>query len=141
MNTRSGTWLLMLPGLLWLGLLMVVPCLLIFVLIFSFFAVPPAYQHRVLFWGVVGALVMRGAFIFAGAALLERFDWILYLFGAFLLFTAFKMLRHNELSLDPQRNPVLRFVGRFVSLSPDYDGRKVFTRRGITMHLEKQCTD
>ena len=101
----------------------------IFVLIFSFFAVPPAYQHRVLFWGVVGALVMRGAFIFAGAALLERFDWILYLFGAFLLFTAFKMLRHSEMTLDPKQNRVLRLVGRLVPMSDQYDGQKLFSRR------------
>ena len=101
----------------------------IFVLIFSFFSVPAAYQHRVLFWGVVGALVMRGIFIVAGAALLERFDWILYLFGAFLLFTAFKMLRHTEMTLDPQQNRVLRLVGRIVPLTPDYDGQRMFTRR------------
>ena len=101
----------------------------IFVLIFSFFSVPAAYQHRVLFWGVVGALVMRGIFIVAGAALLERFDWILYLFGAFLLFTAFKMLRHTEMTLDPQQNRLLRLVGRIVPLTPDYDGQRMFTRR------------
>ena len=100
----------------------------IFVLIFSFFAVPPSYQHRVLFWGVVGALVMRGIFIIAGAALLERFDWILYLFGAFLLFTAFKMLRHSEMTLDPKQNRVLRLVGRFVPMSDQYDGQKLFSR-------------
>ena len=100
----------------------------IFVLIFSFFAVSPSYQHRVLFWGVVGALVMRGIFIIAGAALLERFDWILYLFGAFLLFTAFKMLRHSEMTLDPKQNRVLRLVGRFVPMSDQYDGQKLFSR-------------
>jgi len=105
----------------------------IFVLIFSFFAVPPAYQHRVLFWGVVGALVMRGIFIVAGAALLERFDWILYLFGAFLLFTAFKMLRHSEMALDPKQNRVLRLVGRFVPMSDQYDGQKMFSRRTGTL--------
>ena len=106
----------------------------IFVLIFSYFAVPAAYQHRVLFWGVVGALVMRGAFILAGAALLEAFDWILYLFGAFLLFTSFKMFRHSELALDPQQNRVLRLVGRFVPMSTEYDGQRLFTRRnGVLM--------
>jgi len=101
----------------------------VFVLIFSYFAVPPAYQHRVLFWGVLGALVMRGAFILAGAALIEQFDWILYIFGAFLLFTAFRMFRHTELALDPGQNPVLRLLGRFVPLSSEYDGQKLFSRR------------
>lgn len=106
----------------------------IFVLIFSFFAVPAAYQHRVLFWGVVGALVMRGVFIVAGAALLEAFDWILYLFGAFLLFTAFKMFRHSEMALNPEENRVLRLVGRFVPMSKEYDGQRLFTRRnGVLM--------
>ncbi len=106
----------------------------VFVLIFSSFAVPAAYQHRVLFWGVIGALVMRGAFILAGAALLERFDWILYIFGAFLLFTALKMFRHSELALDPKQNRVLRLVGRFVPMSNEYDGQRLFTRRnGVFM--------
>jgi tellurite resistance protein TerC len=106
----------------------------IFVLIFSYFAVPPQYQHRVLFWGVVGALVMRGAFILAGAALIERFDWILYLFGAFLLFTALKMFRHSEMTLDPQQNPVLRLVGKFLPMAKEYDGQRMFTRQnGVFM--------
>jgi tellurite resistance protein TerC len=106
----------------------------VFVLIFSSFAVPPAYQHRVLFWGVVGALVMRGAFILAGAALLEAFDWILYIFGAFLLFTAFKMFRHSELAMDPKENRALRLLARFIPLSPEYDGQRFFTRRnGVLM--------
>lgn len=106
----------------------------IFVMIFSYFAVPPAYQHRVLFWGVVGALVMRGAFILAGAALLERFDWILYIFGAFLLFTALKMFRHSEMALDPEENRVLRLVRRIIPISKEYDGQKLFTRRtGVLM--------
>jgi tellurite resistance protein TerC len=106
----------------------------VFVLIFSFFTVPAAYQHRVLFWGVVGALVMRGAFILAGAALLEQFQWILYVFGAFLLYTALKMFGHSEMSIDPQQNRVLRLVGRVIPLSPDYDGQRMFTRRnGVLM--------
>jgi tellurite resistance protein TerC len=106
----------------------------VFVLIFSFFAVPAAYQHRVLFWGVVGALVMRGVFIVAGAALLEQFQWILYIFGAFLLFTALKMFRHSEMAIDPQQNRVLRLLSRVIPLSPDYDGQKLFTKRnGVLM--------
>lgn len=106
----------------------------VFVMIFGYFAVPPAYQHRVLFWGVLGALVMRGAFILAGAALLEAFEWILYLFGAFLLFTALKMFRHSEMELDPEENRVLRLLGRVIPLSKEYDGQRLFTRRaGILM--------
>ncbi|MFA7297343.1 MAG: TerC family protein [Dehalococcoidia bacterium] len=106
----------------------------VFVIIFSYFAVPAAYQHRVLFWGVVGALVMRGIFIFAGAALLEAFDWILYIFGAFLLFTALKMFRHSEMALDPKQNRVLRLVSRFIPISEQYDGQKMFTKRnGVLM--------
>ena len=106
----------------------------VFVLIFGYFAVPAAYQHRVLFWGIIGALLMRGAFILAGAALLERFEWLLYLFGAFLLFTAVKMFRQSEMALDAQRNPLLRIIGRFIPLSSEYDGQRLFTRRnGLLM--------
>ncbi len=106
----------------------------VFVLIFSFFAVPAAYQHRVLFWGVVGALVMRGIFIVAGAALLEQFQWILYIFGAFLLFTAVKMFRHSEMAIDPEQNRVLRLLARVIPLSKDYDGQRLFTKRnGVLM--------
>ena len=106
----------------------------VFVLIFSFFAVPAAYQHRVLFWGVVGALVLRAVFILAGAALLEALDWLLYLFGAFLLFTAFKMFRHSEMALDPKQNRILRLVGKIIPIAEEYDGQRLFTRRnGILM--------
>ena len=106
----------------------------VFVLIFSFFAVPAAYQHRVLFWGVIGALVMRGIFIVAGAALLEQFQWILYLFGAFLLFTAAKMFRHSEMAIDPEQNRVLRLLSRVIPLAKDYDGQRLFTKRnGVLM--------
>ena len=106
----------------------------VFVLIFSYFAVPAAYQHRVLFWGVVGALVLRAIFILAGAALLEALDWLLYVFGAFLLFTAFKMFRHSEMSLDPKQNRILRLVGKIVPIAEEYDGQRLFTRRnGILM--------
>ena len=106
----------------------------VFVMIFGYFAVPAAYQHRVLFWGVVGALVLRGVFIVAGAALLEAFDWVLYLFGAFLLFTALKMFRHSEMALDPKENRVLRLVSRVVPISEEYDGQRLVTRRnGVRM--------
>jgi len=106
----------------------------VFVLIFSFFSVPPAYQHRVLFWGVFGALVMRAAFIFAGAALLEAFDWVLYIFGAFLVYTGFKMFRHQDLDLDPSENRVLRMLRRFIPMTQEYHGQSLlFRQNGVLM--------
>jgi tellurite resistance protein TerC len=101
----------------------------VWAVIFSYFAVPTRYQFRVLFWGIFGALVLRAIFIFAGVALLETFDWILYVFGAFLLFTAFKIARHSGTDVHPEKNPVFRFVRRVVPSTPDYDGQKLFTRR------------
>ena len=100
----------------------------VWAVLFSYFAVPSKYQFRVLFWGVFGALVMRAIFIFAGVALLERFDWILYVFGAFLLFTAVKIARHSGAEVHPEHNPVLKLVRRFVPTSSEYDGQKLFTR-------------
>jgi tellurite resistance protein TerC len=99
----------------------------VWAVLFSYFAVPAKYQFRVLFWGVFGALVMRAIFIFAGVALLERFDWILYVFGAFLLFTAVKIARHSGAEVHPEHNPVLKLVRRFVPTSSEYDGQKLFT--------------
>jgi tellurite resistance protein TerC len=100
----------------------------VFVLIFSFFAVPARYQHRVLFWGILGALVMRGGMIAAGAYLIERFHWVIYVFGAFLVFTGVRMATHVDTSLDPDRNPALRLVHRFMRVSPRYHGQKFFVR-------------
>jgi tellurite resistance protein TerC len=97
-------------------------------LIFSYFRVPAIYQHRVLFWGVLGALVMRGVMIAVGAALIERFQWILYFFGAFLIFTAIKMLLAGDEEPHVERNPVVRLARRFLPVSKDYDGQKFFTR-------------
>ncbi len=101
----------------------------VWAVIFSYFAVPNRYQFRVLFWGIFGALVLRAVFIFAGVALIETFEWILYLFGAFLLITAFRVVRHKEAEVHPEQNPVLRIVRRVVPSTPDYDGQKLFTRR------------
>jgi tellurite resistance protein TerC len=101
----------------------------VWAVIFSYFAVPNRYQFRVLFWGVFGALVLRAVFIFAGVALLETFEWILYIFGAFLLITAFRVVRHKETEVHPEHNPVLRIVRRVVPSTPDYHGQKLFTRR------------
>jgi tellurite resistance protein TerC len=101
----------------------------VWAVIFGYFAVPGRYQFRVLFWGIFGALVLRAVFIFAGVALLEAFDWILYVFGAFLLYTAFKIARHQGTEVHPEANPVLKLVRRVVPSTPEYDGQKLFTRR------------
>ncbi len=101
----------------------------VWAVIFSYFAVPRKYQFRVLFWGIFGALVLRAMFIFAGVALLDRFDWILYVFGAFLLFTAWRIYRHDEAEVHPEDNPILRFVQRVVPSTPELDGQKLFTRK------------
>jgi tellurite resistance protein TerC len=96
----------------------------VFLVIFSYFSVPKAYQHRVLFWGIVGALVMRAVFIFAGAALLERFHWVMYVFGAILILTGIKMLVQRNAELHPEKNPVFVLFRRFVPSVPDYHGQK-----------------
>ncbi|MDP8987402.1 MAG: TerC family protein [Actinomycetota bacterium] len=100
----------------------------VWAVIFSYFAVPPKYQFRVLFWGVFGALVMRAIFIFAGVALIEAFDWVLYVFGAFLVFTGVRIARHSGSEVHPEKNPVLRLVRRVVPTTDRYHGQKLFTR-------------
>lgn len=95
----------------------------VFIVIFGYFAVPPKYQHRVLFWGIFGALVMRGVFIGLGAALISRFDWVLYIFGAFLVFTGIKILVHRETEVHPERNPVVNLFRRFVPITHHYHGK------------------
>src|SRR5688500_161696 len=102
----------------------------VFVLIFASFRVPAAYQHRVLFWGILGALIMRGIFIGLGAALIERFHWILYIFVAFLVYTGIKIFltRDNE-SEDPSDNPIVRFFRKIARITPAYEGNKMFVKR------------
>ena len=112
----------------------------VFVLIFSYFKVPPKYQHRVLFWGVLGALVMRGAMIGAGALLIERFHWIIYVFGAFLVFTGIRMATQDEMDIEPEANPALKLVRRFVPVSPNYDGQKFFTQQHIGDRMRRAAT-
>ena len=97
-------------------------------LIFSYFAVPAAYQHRVLFWGILGALVMRGAFIAAGAYALERWHWVIYLFGGILLVTGIKLAIRKDEGFDPSSNPLLKLVRRWIPISDAYDGQRFFTR-------------
>ena len=106
--------------------------LFVFVLVFSYFRVPAKYQHRVLFWGILGALLMRGAMIAAGAALIERFHWIIYVFGAFLVVTGIRMAFHDESDIDPEHNPVLRLVKRLMPITHEYDGQRLFTRDRVT---------
>ena len=99
-------------------------------LLFAYFKVPGEYQHRVLFWGILGALVMRAAFILAGAALLERFHWIIYLFGGFLVLTGIKMAFAPEHGVEPERNPVVRLVRRLMPVTSDFRGASFFVREG-----------
>jgi tellurite resistance protein TerC len=102
--------------------------LFIFLLIFRHFVVPAELQHRVLFWGVLGALVMRGIFVIAGSELLQRFDWIVYLFGIFLIYTAIRTAFHRE-EIDPDKNPALRLFRRLLPVTSDYEGKHFVLRR------------
>jgi tellurite resistance protein TerC len=104
-------------------------------LIFSYFRVPAAYQHRVLFWGILGALIMRGVMIGLGAALIARFHWILYLFGAFLIYTGIKMIFVDSEGVHPEKNPVIRLARKLYPVCPDFDGQKFFTRWNAKLAL------
>jgi tellurite resistance protein TerC len=101
----------------------------VWAVILTFFQVPMAYRFRVLFWGIFGALVLRAVFIFAGVALVERFDKLLYVFGAFLVYTAWKIARHDEAEVHPDSNLALRAVRKVLPSTNEYDGQKMFTRR------------
>jgi tellurite resistance protein TerC len=101
----------------------------VFILVFSFFAVPAAYQHRILFWGILGALVMRGMLIAIGAALLEQFHWIIYIFGAFLIFTGIRMAWQHEENVQPDKNPVVKFFRKFMPVTENFERDKFFVRR------------
>ncbi|HET7612982.1 MAG TPA: TerC/Alx family metal homeostasis membrane protein, partial [Gemmatimonadaceae bacterium] len=101
----------------------------VFVLIFSYFGVPAKYQHRVLFWGIIGALVLRGVMIVAGSALVSRFAWTLYIFGAFLVATGLRMALQKDAAVyNPQRDPVLRLSRRLMPVTSDYHGKNFFVR-------------
>jgi len=104
--------------------------LFVFLLLFRYFKVPGEYQHKVLFWGILGALIMRAIFIVAGVTLINRFHWIVYIFGAFLVYTGFKLFRQDEGESDPGKNPVVRFCRKYLRLTHDYVGSK-FT---VTQH-------
>lgn len=101
----------------------------VFVMLFSYFAIPAKYQHRVLFWGILGALLMRGAFIAAGAYVLQQFHWVIYVFGAILVITGIKMARRVE-SYDPSTNPLLKLVRRVLPVTPTLHGDRFWVREG-----------
>jgi len=103
--------------------------LFVFLVIFRYFAVPPIYQHRVLLWGIIGALILRATLIIAGAALLTWFHWMIYVFGVFLLYTAYKLARSSEGHIDPSQNRVLRLLRRVAPIVDDYDSPHFWVRR------------
>lgn len=101
----------------------------VFILIFSFFGVPAAYQHRVLFWGILGALLMRGTLIAVGAVLLHQFHWIIYIFGVFLVFTGIRMAWQHDEDVHPDKNPVVKFFRQFMPVTENFEKDKFFVRR------------
>ncbi len=105
--------------------------LFVFILIFGYFRIPAELQHRVLFWGIIGALFMRGAMIGAGAVLIAQFHWIIYVFGAFLVFTGAKMAFGGESEIEPESNPVIRLVRRFLPITTKFHGEHFFVREVI----------
>jgi tellurite resistance protein TerC len=106
----------------------------VFALLFSYFAVPAQYQHRVLFWGILGALIMRAMMIAAGSVLIAKFAWIIYVFGAFLILTGLKMIFKKEEEIHPERNPVVKWFKRLMPVTSDYRGDKFFVREnGVRM--------
>lgn len=102
--------------------------LFVFLMIFTFFSVPEEYQHKVLFWGILGALLMRGVFIAAGVSLIQSMHWTIYIFGAFLVVTGVRVAFQKEQQLHPERNPVLQLFRRFFPITSTYAGNKFFTR-------------
>ncbi len=109
--------------------------LFVFVLIFSYFGVPKHYHHRVLFWGVVGALVTRAAFIAAGAALIVRFEWILYIFGAILVYSGWKMLREKDVEVHPDRNLIIRGARKLFPVTAEFGTGRFFIRKNRKLFL------
>jgi tellurite resistance protein TerC len=100
----------------------------VWAVVFQTFSIPARYQHRVLFWGIFGALVLRAAFILSGVALLERMSWLLFVFGGILIFTAWRISTHEPGDVHPERNPLLKLVRRFVPVTADFHGQKLFAR-------------
>ncbi|MFA6470345.1 MAG: TerC family protein [Bacteroidota bacterium] len=102
----------------------------VFLMLFTYFQVPPLYQHKVLFWGILGALIMRAMFIFAGVSLITTFHWMIYVFGALLLFTGVNMAIQKDKKLEPEKNPVIRLFKRWFPVTDEYHGDHFFTRVG-----------
>ena len=101
----------------------------VFILLFSYFAVKDEYQHKVLFWGILGALAMRAIFIFAGVALISKFHWIILIFGGFLVYSGIHMLFQEETAVDPEKNAVVRFFRKFLPVTENYHGDKLFIKQ------------
>ncbi|MEI6050447.1 MAG: TerC family protein [Bacteroidota bacterium] len=106
----------------------------VFILIFSYFAVKDEYQHKILFWGILGALIMRGIFIFTGVALINRFHWVVIIFGGFLVFTGIRMLFQNETEVDPEKNAIVKFFRKFLPVSQSLHGAKLFVRQNRRLY-------
>jgi tellurite resistance protein TerC len=111
----------------------------VFALVFRYFGVPPAYQHRILFWGILGALIMRGILIFAGIALLHAFHWVIYVFGVILIYGGIKMIRNDTQDTDPMKNPVLRLFRRLVPVSSRLHGQRFFVRENGRLMATPLC--
>jgi tellurite resistance protein TerC len=106
----------------------------VFILIFSYFSVKGQYQHKILFWGILGALIMRAVFIVAGVAMINRFHWIVLIFGGFLVFTGVKMLFQKETEVDPEKNYIVRFFRKFLPVSESLQGDKLFIRQNHKLY-------
>jgi len=106
----------------------------VFILIFSYFAVKSEYQHKILFWGILGALVMRGIFIFAGVALINRFHWIVIIFGGFLVYSGIAMLFQKETAVDPEKNAIVKFFRKFLPVTDTIHGNKLFVRQNKKLY-------
>lgn len=100
----------------------------VFLMVFTYFKVPSIYQHKILFWGILGALVMRAIFIFAGVALITKFHWTVYIFGAILIFTGIKMITQKDKKLEPEKNPVIKIFRKFFPVTNNYDGDHFFSK-------------
>jgi tellurite resistance protein TerC len=100
----------------------------VFIMIFTYFQIPSKYQHKVLFWGIIGALIMRVVFIFAGVALIEKFHFTIYIFGALLIYTGYKMFNHNNLKIEPDKNPLIRFFRKFMPVTPQLQEDNFFVK-------------
>ena len=98
----------------------------VFVLVFGYFQIPAIYQHKILFWGILGALVMRVIFIFAGVALIQQFHWTIYIFGVFLIYTGYKMFTEKDKKMEPENNPVIKFFRRIMPVTNQLHGDKFF---------------